>query len=955
MATLEEKIANLKTGSLGTGISLEDRISQVAGSGLSNVKSLEERIASKGQAAEDEIFSGGFFSDILDIVQTPQYFATGLLTPGISGLEAIQQRYTPADALGIENPFARFAVDVVLDPLNFLGAFGATAKGMKAVKAGEAAATLGGAAAKGEKVLFGLTKPFSSEVVAPIIKGEGVLKGITKGVEAAKTIPGIKQVSQLFDAGPTGMKSVDAIENLATVARAEKLAKLEARGITSNFAEKSIMKFKTLRDDALKLIDEGKVTETQYNNIIRKIASPAKEVDVPDALQGIFKEMRDEFNALNKAYKKAGGPKLEGKVVTSVFPKAEDARKAFPSQFKEFGAAGSEQFAKNTGFKNLAGDVLIGESKNKTKATLFQKLAQPTATGSSVKNVAIQKVKGVGDDFAYTTTKNARDIDNAAKKALVENLDKPIKEQKRLAQAAREAAYEQIKKTDPNSIFKRVAPDLDQLNEIRRLLGKSELSLDPGVVGAIQANDVARLVGRQQYVDRLREFGVPVLKRDALPAGMQRVKIKGLGDLAFPETVAGHIDSTYKAFSNIEEVNDFVKAYDKLLNLWEGTATFINPAFHSRNAVSNHWQMWLAGVSNPVTHAKGYLYKLGKEIPKGADAKYVKEFAESGLSRTGAFTADISKEVSKWQDNWLFNVGGKAGDFLEDSAKLSLYLDKRAKGYNPQAAAMEVRKYLFDYSDLTAFEKNVMKRIFPFYTWTRKNLPLQVATLIQKPEKILIISKAKAAIEDSRGGESMPEKYLPEWLKEAYPIYFGSSDNGLQRFIKLEGFLPTVDLNQLGRIANGEIFLESLSPIIKTPIELVANYDFYFENQIEEFEGQKGRIGLVPGTSIGIDVPKKLEKVLRTFRPLGELQKFVVDDARESNPTILESFANFLIGKTYQLDPDRQEQIFEWMQQKEIGKIKADLEDAEVRGSKEEVKRLEELMDQLEEGVGVKL
>ena len=48
-------------------------------------------------------------------------------------------------------------------------------------------------------------------------------------------------------------------------------------------------------------------------------------------------------------------------------------------------------------------------------------------------------------------------------------------------------------------------------------------------------------------------------------------------------------------------------------------------------------------------------------------------------------------------------------------------------------AAIHVKKHLFDYDNLSKFEKEFMRRGIPFYTWTRKNLALQLQTLSTKP------------------------------------------------------------------------------------------------------------------------------------------------------------------------------------------------------------------------------
>ena len=67
-----------------------------------------------------------------------------------------------------------------------------------------------------------------------------------------------------------------------------------------------------------------------------------------------------------------------------------------------------------------------------------------------------------------------------------------------------------------------------------------------------------------------------------------------------------------------------------------------------------------------------------------------------------------------------------------------------------QGAADVVDKLLFDYSDVTKFETQVMKRIFPFYTWLRKNIPLQLELLAEKPQRYARLNRIIKAFNEER-------------------------------------------------------------------------------------------------------------------------------------------------------------------------------------------------------------
>lgn len=908
------------------------------------------RLASGSTAkARGDIFSGGTFSDILDALGVAQSAVTGALDPRQTIGEAVRTRSTPGSALGLKGK-SRFVLDVLADPLNFVGVGGLTKAGKAAQATGKGARTLGGAARAGERAL--LTGPGG----ATIIKGQGVLEALTKGAERVKQVPGVSRALEAVGAvGATGGRTIPEIEQGVRAVKEVKNLKNVARGVQAEKQAQGVGRALRIQRKAEELVNSGRVTAKQFEDITEVIANPKAAVKIAPELRSIADELAAEFKQLSAEFTRITGTKLDSKVVKNVLSRAgRDALKQgkpFKGQLREVaGRAGSEQFATKVGFKPLAGgEIQFGELAGKTKAQI----------GTGPRRQVLTRLD---DGQTYATTRMANQIDLLRAQAKAAG--------KTDAQLA--AELQALRTTNPGEFYTRTALSPRQTNKALKELGSpTQFTENPAEILAAQGADVAKLQSREQFVNGLRskvqQGSIPgQVVTGTPPAGFSKSKIPGLEDVAFPDTLTPHLDRTYKAFSGIDDVNDFVKLYDRVLNFWKGTATFINPSFHSRNAVSNHWQLFLAGVDNPLAHLRGY--RVGRAISRaakeGADdltkyvpkklRKYADEFLnDQGLRSTGAFSVDITGDVATLQDNLLFNKAGAMGEFLENGAKLSLYIQRRLKGFTPEAAGADVRKFLFDYGDLTEFERNVLKRVFPFYTWTRNNIPLQVAMLIQKPTRFSVINKAKASIESTQDGKELDERYLPEWLREAYPIYVGRGASGLQRYVKLEGFLPSVDLNKLGR--PGEVPFEQLSPIIKTPMELVSNYDFFYERQIQEFEGQRKFVGLVPGTSVGVNVPAKLEKALSTFRPLNELQKFTVDPTQRVQPTFKERVVNFGLGKTSQLDPQRQRQIFDYLQGKAVANAESDLKLAVQRGNQGEAARLRALIQQLKKGEGFNL
>ena len=89
-----------------------------------------------------------------------------------------------------------------------------------------------------------------------------------------------------------------------------------------------------------------------------------------------------------------------------------------------------------------------------------------------------------------------------------------------------------------------------------------------------------------------------------------------------------------------------------------------------------------------------------------------------------------------------FVIAGGVGRKIEEQAKIVNYLAGLKKGLSSDEAAKLVHKTLFDYNDLTPFERHILRRIFPFYTWSSKNATeLQPFLLAERPLSYSVLSK----------------------------------------------------------------------------------------------------------------------------------------------------------------------------------------------------------------------
>jgi len=99
-----------------------------------------------------------------------------------------------------------------------------------------------------------------------------------------------------------------------------------------------------------------------------------------------------------------------------------------------------------------------------------------------------------------------------------------------------------------------------------------------------------------------------------------------------------------------------------------------------------------------------------------------------------------------------------------------------------------------------------------------------------------------------------------DWSKKTILIVEDTQSN----YFLLENWLPAADINKALRPV--ETTMEMLSPIIKTVIESIANYSFYFRQKVERAPQEKTRF-------LGMKMRRKVSNALRNIRLLNEMDK----------------------------------------------------------------------------------
>jgi hypothetical protein len=181
-------------------------------------------------------------------------------------------------------------------------------------------------------------------------------------------------------------------------------------------------------------------------------------------------------------------------------------------------------------------------------------------------------------------------------------------------------------------------------------------------------------------------------------------------------------------------------------------------------------------------------------------------------------------------------------------------------------ASNKVKEALFDYADLSMFERSFMKRLMPFYTWSRKNFPVQIKHLVLNPQRAEKLHLAKEQFEYDTGDITWSD--IGKFWGKRVPVFLGKENAGV---VKAFTLLNTIPLTELQRVMSPkDLISEMVSPIPKEIFEQLLNYDTFRDKPIAEFS----YLGLGESKDfLGVDLTPRLWKLAQLIVPLGEINR----------------------------------------------------------------------------------
>lgn len=463
-----------------------------------------------------------------------------------------------------------------------------------------------------------------------------------------------------------------------------------------------------------------------------------------------------------------------------------------------------------------------------------------------------------------------------------------------------------------------------EINE--RMADKTEkfMNDNPALLRALRESRSANEIAFRNFNDEVKAFGSTIEDLKSLEGGAPTdwISIPGIEGYKFPPNIAKIIINQRNVLTDTVASNKFFDLTDKVQGIWKTWSLGVRPSYHARNFVGNMWNAYtIAGVKNPKVFDDARKMQVASLYQTDPSlAKYLGAIDETGKNRIGKFNWDMRvvasdgstksyKEIfdaavergvlgkgqygvgsditfnlerqlesavtsggksdfvkslfSPLETNPILRTGFAVGNVVEDNARLAIFLDTFKKTGSFEEASSMVKKALFDYSDLSSFEKTYMKRLMPFYTWSRKNIPAQLEALYQNPERARKLDIFRTQAEYEQGRPDPQNVY--DFYNKGVPIYMSKEEKDeVWKLYRMLNYIPLADLERMS--APDELIGEMITPLIKQPLEQLQNYDMFRKKQIEQYKGQTTDF-------LGIAMPARMAHLAQLLVPIAEMNR----------------------------------------------------------------------------------
>jgi hypothetical protein len=331
-------------------------------------------------------------------------------------------------------------------------------------------------------------------------------------------------------------------------------------------------------------------------------------------------------------------------------------------------------------------------------------------------------------------------------------------------------------------------------------------------------------------------------------------------DAAFRQKAATDMLRSMAAASQIADAHKVGAPIADLLNVAPGSVSAIGEMIPGQGR--NIQSPWI-GLQAAGRSVREFFGKLASGRFRDIDWGFLKPWRVRGV---GGNPAEMRSAFLP------AGVGESVNQYIENVGRTASWLGFLDEGMDPLEAAIRSNAMHVDYSDVTNFERKVMKRLVPFYSYTRRMTQFFLRDLAQHPGGLTanMVRAVNNSTGEGRNNEIVPQQLVGQM---AIPLY---KDGKVKAFLRPD--IPVNVINQLFTIGP-----DAYSTFQNTGLGWLGMAHFFPKGLLETAFGkstfQKGRnledlysrIGVKDPLTNQIIMSSPISRYLTQFGPRGVL------------------------------------------------------------------------------------
>jgi hypothetical protein len=216
-----------------------------------------------------------------------------------------------------------------------------------------------------------------------------------------------------------------------------------------------------------------------------------------------------------------------------------------------------------------------------------------------------------------------------------------------------------------------------------------------------------------------------------------------------------------------------LKVYDQATRMWKHSVLPLSPMWQVGNVVGNTMLAMVGagmGVADIAKFGPQALKNLRAELETGTPHYDPNLYGAGGAHEMLGRDNGTARLTIKGREIRPVLAGYKANEFVDNIGRSMVYDFARSKGMDHAASVEYALKAMGDFGNMNPLERNVVKRVIPFYAWQRHITKLAFSLPLEHPMRVAWTMHLSQIHNDPMTAKTASQKGLPDWMDGYIPV-----------------------------------------------------------------------------------------------------------------------------------------------------------------------------------------